>query len=312
LETVEGYAEWIRDDHLIVDGQRVIWNSQTRARLGPLSTLRAVPLGYEVKAEGVRTANGTLLARQIEAKPNGIALYENDVLRATSALEEKWVSEGAMSFGDERRSWRRIGQVVEHGADVDRVRRIMVRLLPPYVASSRLRLRVIDSSAWNAAAMANGAIWVHRGLLEDVSDDELAIVLGHELAHFTHEHVRRNARNDLWRQLAAVGATVALNRMNNGAAQETLFKAAELSLAAWGNGYNRNLEDQADRVGLRYAFEGGFDVEQGVPMWTRTRNRVGEMDPVSNFLLSTHSRPSDRIRNIERELALNYRGHAGE
>ena len=42
-------------------------------------------------------------------------------------------------------------------------------------------------------AMDNGAVWVFEGLMHSASDDELAIVLGHELAHFTHEHGRQNS-----------------------------------------------------------------------------------------------------------------------
>jgi predicted Zn-dependent protease len=80
-----------------------------------------------------------------------------------------------------------------------------------------------------------------------------------------------------------------------------------LSIQAWQNGYNRNLEDQADRVGLRYAHEAGFDISKGPAFWQRWRDRDGDLDRVTNFFLGSHSRPSDRKRNIEQELRLNYR-----
>ena len=305
-KTIEGYAEWIRDGYLIADGQRVGWDEHTRFKLGRIRSVSEVPLGYEIEAKGHRTIDGTLLAQQLEAKPNGIALYENEVVRQHGSLEEMWLQDGTMSLGEGRGTRKQLGRVLESGPEVDRVKSVMHRLLPPYVPASRLRLRVVDSGIWNAAAMANGAIWVHRGLLDDVSDDELAIVLGHELAHYTHEHTRRDAKNNMWRQLAAVGAGAALDQMDDGAARDALIMAAELSLMAWTNGYSRNLEDQADRAGLRYAFEGGFDVTQGPEMWARVRGRFGELDSVSNFFQGRHSRPSDRIRNIQRELVLNY------
>ena len=65
--------------------------------------------------------------------------------------------------------------------------------------------------------------------------------------------------------------------------------AAKLSLLAWGSGYSRNLEDQADRVGLRYAYEAGFDVERAIDLWSR--------------------RATERITSIRRELQLNYRSN---
>jgi hypothetical protein len=306
VETVQGYAEWIRDGHLIAGGQRIAWDGNTRLKAGNLRSPHDIPLGSEVVAKGVRTTNGALFAREIEVKPNGIALYENDVLQQSDAVETIWVREGVMFLGDGR-TRRDFGRVLEAGEGVDRSRSIMARLVPPYVDARRIRVRVVDDSQWNARAMANGAIWVHRGLLEDTSDDELAVVLGHELAHYTHEHIRRSARNDMWRQLAALGAAAAVEAMDSPAGRQAVVAAARLSLLAWGNGYNRNLEDEADRVGLRYAYESGFDVTQGVALWTRKRSRSGEMDPVTNWIVGSHSRPTDRIKNIERELALNYR-----
>lgn len=156
--------------------------------------------------------------------------------------------------------------------------------------------------------MSNGAIWVNQGLLDDTSDDELAAVLGHELAHYTHEHVRRGHRNRMLVQLAAQLTKAALTNVERSAKNDALSVAADLALSAWTNGYSRTLEDQADVVGLRYAYEGGFDVTKAPRMWQRVLERLGQMDRVSNFFLGDHSRASDRVRNLERELQLNYRG----
>ena len=84
------------------------------------------------------------------------------------------------------------------------MRAILERILPAYVAATDVRVYVVQSDAWNAEAAANGAIYVHTGLLRDVDDDELAVVLGHELAHYTHEHIRRQMKKpcgENWSQL---------------------------------------------------------------------------------------------------------------
>ena len=57
-----------------------------------------------------------------------------------------------------------------------------------------MRVYVIENDEWNAFAMGNYSIYVFTGLMDDLDDDELAIVLGHELAHATHEHTRRRSR----------------------------------------------------------------------------------------------------------------------
>ena len=154
--------------------------------------------------------------------------------------------------------------------------------------------------------MQNGSIWVFKGLLDDVSDDELAAVLGHELAHYTHEHSRRGTRNGALVQLAGLAAQAAVERVDHSGSRTALAIAGNLSLAAWQNRYSRELEDQADRVGLRYAHEAGYDVAAALRLWKRRRERDGERDSITNFFWGSHSRPTDRIKNIEREMRLNY------
>jgi Zn-dependent protease with chaperone function len=305
-EAVGGYVEWLRDGMLIADGQRIRWDSETRVTLGRVSTIASIPLGYEVKVKGVRLSDRTLLAQKLDVKPNGLAAYESEVRHAQDALEAAWTSQGVAFLVDEQGNRADLGRIVESGPDVERARRILNRLIPPYVSAHRLRVRVIQSNVWNAAAMQNGAIWVFKGLLDDVSDDELAAVLGHELAHYTHEHSRRGARNGVLVQLAALGAQAAVAQVQSDGSSTALSLASDLSLSAWRNRYSRVLEDQADRVGLRYAHEAGYDVTAAVRLWRRVREQEGERDAVSNFLWGDHSRPTNRIKNIELELRLNY------
>ena len=79
---------------------------------------------------------------------------------------------------------------------VDRVRRITGQLLPPYVEPERVRVYVVDNPEWNAMAMGNYSIYVFSGLLLDMDDDEVAIVLGHELVHASpRAHAARSSRS---------------------------------------------------------------------------------------------------------------------
>jgi hypothetical protein len=304
---VKGYAEYRLGPALVVDGQRILADEKTKIEAGKGRTLGSIPLGYEVKVKGSRRGDGAILASRVEAKPDGMAMFESDVLSATNEIERLWVREGAMYTEGPRGRKETVGKIVEDGRDVERVRRIMGRLVPPYVKTSDLRVRVVDTEEWNAAAMGNGAIWVYRGLLEDLSDDELAIILGHELAHYTHEHSRRGAKSALWGQLAGIAGMVGAGSINNRAGRQAANMGALLSVSAWQSGYSRDLEDQADRVGLRYAHEGGFDVTQAPGLWKKFRKKYGEDNAASNFLFGSHSRPSDRIRNVEREIQVNYR-----
>jgi predicted Zn-dependent protease len=82
--------------------------------------------------------------------------------------------------------------------------------------------------------------------------------------------------------------------------------AGTLSLATWQNGYSRELEDQADRVGLRYAYEGGYDPNRGPALWKRFSDKYGSQNSVLNFFMGDHSTAEARIRNLQREIQLNY------
>ena len=305
-EKLNGYAEFRYDGLIIVDGQRVRASRATTFKGKAARSLDAIPLGDEVQVKGVRLADGTVLATEVEAKPNGTALFEADVRKATDEVEAVWLKEGVMFEPSSDGGREIIGRTRDEGADVDRVRAIMDRLVPPYLDRGAIRVHVVDTKEWNAAAMGNGAVWVYTGLIDDLSDDELAIVLGHELAHYTHEHSRRGAKHNLLAQILAVGAAAAAQKIDNDAARTTAQVAALLTATAFMSGYSRDHEDQADRVGLRYTYEAGYDVRQGPRLWARFQDKYGNGDKVTNFFFGSHSRPSDRIRNIERELAINY------
>ena len=183
----------------------------------------------------------------------------------------------------------------------------MADIGPGWVPPGAVRVHVVETGIWNAAAMANGAIWVYTGLIEAMNDDELAIILGHELAHFTYEHSRQGAKKGMLAEtLVGLGANV-LAGLIGGRAGRVIDVAGLLGTAAFSNQYSRELEDQADRVGLRYAFEGGYDPYAGPGLWERFRQKYGETDRVTNFFLGSHERPSERIEAIQEQISLNYR-----
>jgi hypothetical protein len=143
-EKVKGFAEWRRGDVIIVEGQRA--HAGTRFKGRGITNLGSIPLGYEVEAESDLQADGTILASEIGAKPNGDTMFEGDVLRATNEIEGVWVSEGRLFEPGEEGEDNTIGKLVSSGQRVDRVHGIMRRLIPPYVDYDRdLRVHVVDT-----------------------------------------------------------------------------------------------------------------------------------------------------------------------
>ena len=301
---LDSYAEWRKPGELVVDGQHVRTNHETKWK-GKHTRIDAVPLGDEVRVNGIRQADGTILARDIDVRPNRKALFEDEVEKGTSELEGLWLRSGEAFESDGSRK-KVIGEIENEGRSVDRVRRLVRRMTPGYVDESKLRVYVIDNNDWNAMAMGNGALWVFRGIMDDMSDNELAIVVGHELAHYTHEHSRRQMRKGVWGQIGSAAALAAAEAINSNGLRAAAQLGAMLGFSAWKSGYGRDLEDQADRVGLRYAYEAGFDVSQAPRVWQRFLDKYGEGDRVTNFFFSDHSRASARRKNLETELRNNY------
>lgn len=296
---VDGYAEWRSRDTIIVDGQRVQVNERTRFTDARWSAIEA---GYEMKAEGVRQPDGSILASSVTAKPNGASLFEEDAIREADDVEQEWLEAGKIPADEE--SGDPAMRIIRRGRSVDRVRALVDRLVPPYLDPGDFRVYVVENTDWNAFAMANGSVWVYTGILADMSDDELAIVIGHELVHVTHEHIRRSMKKDMWYGLVQAG--VGLLTESDAAA----IVAGGLSLVRT-NKFSRDLEDQADRVGLRYAYEAGFDTTTAPRLWRRFDEKYGSEDKVTNFLFGDHSRSVDRVRKLDTQIALNYRDGAG-
>jgi Zn-dependent protease with chaperone function len=302
---LDGYAEWRKPGVLVVDGQRLRVDSRTKWK-GAVNSIGAVPLGHEVRVRGSRDADGVVLAREIDVRPNGQALFESEVRSGTNELEGLWLRSGEAFEADGRGRKVVIGEVERDGRNVDRVRGLVRRMAPPYVDQSKIRVYVIDNDQWNAMAMGNGSVWVFRGIMDDMTDHELAIVVGHELAHYTHEHSRRQMRRGMWQQLGGVAAMLAAQAIDSNGWRTAAQLGSALGFSAWMNGYGRDLEDQADRVGLRYAYEAGFDVTGAPEVWQRFLDKYGQGHRVTNFFFSSHSLASARRKNLEAELRTNY------
>jgi Zn-dependent protease with chaperone function len=268
-------------------------------------TAAEIPVGWNVKVEGSRDKAGFLLASKLEAKPNAMEKGEAEVLAASDKAEQMWLSKGMMFEPGDSGKIHKIGDILESGPYVERARRIMKRLLPGYIPPDKLRVRVVKTKDWNASAMANGAVWVYTGLMDAMDDDELAIVMGHELAHYSYEHIRRNQSRGGLGSILAGGAQVA-GAVIGGTAGALTQLGGQLGASALLSGYSREYEDQADRVGLRYIHEAGYDVTKGPELWAKFKEKYGEEDKLSNFFTGDHSRPTERIQKIRKEIERNY------
>jgi predicted Zn-dependent protease len=107
-------------------------------------------------------------------------------------------------------------------------------------------------------------------------------------------------------QIGATAAGVAVGATLDGTEAQVAGTLAALGAVAFSNGYSREHEDQADRVGMRYAYEAGYDVSKGPRLWQRFAEKYGEPGKAQNILFGDHSRSSVRAAALEREIVINY------
>ncbi len=182
---LDAYAEFRKGGVFISDGQRVrIW-AGTEMEGEDVRNPADIELGYRFRVEGKRMPDGLIIADTIAAEPNDREVLSGSVEAMANELENEWAQVGYV-YQDEGDHRAIVGEIVDWDDRVLRAERVTKRLLPPYLRPGEIRVYVVDAELWNAVAMPNGSLWINTGLIEDTTEDELAMVLGHELAHYTH------------------------------------------------------------------------------------------------------------------------------
>lgn len=167
----------------------------------------------------------------------------------------------------------------------------------PETADWKWSIHIIDDpKVVNAWAMAGGRMALYTGLVKQVepSDDELAQVLGHEIAHALAKHMAEKMSVALATNLTL--AAIAMSRDDiSGQTLQGLSLAAVLAIELPNS---RTAESEADRIGIELAARAGYDPHAAVSLWKKMAKVGGGKRPLE--FLSTHPAPRTRIENLRR------------
>lgn len=184
---------------------------------------------------------------------------------------------------------------------LQRLRFIAERIRPftlewnPRAKAWQWEVNLIGSSQINAFCMPGGKIAFFHGILAllQLSDDEVAMIMGHEMAHALREH----ARERMGKQLATRGA------VEFGAALFGLGGAGRLAADLTGQlatlKFGRDDETEADLVGMELAARAGYNPAAGVSLWQKMGAANKNAPPQ---FMSTHPSGPTRIKDIEKSL----------
>ena len=172
---------------------------------------------------------------------------------------------------------------------------VVNELEPPY-SDLEWEMAIFDHEAVNAFAMPGGKIGIMTGILKAAQNqDQLAAVIGHEIAHVTARHANERASRGSVSNVGVQVAAVLLGGGHRGAtytAYEALNAGAALGIML---PFSRSQESEADVIGLEYMAAAGFDPRESVPLWQNMGEEAGQAP--AEFL-STHPSSEARIDSL--------------
>ena len=155
-----------------------------------------------------------------------------------------------------------------------------------------------DDDQVNAFAMPGRKVGVYTGLLRFVeNDDQLAIVIGHEIAHVAARHVNERVSQTLLIQTGALGIALG-TRSTSVATQKAIREVYRIgSHLGVHLPFSRRQEIEADTIGLLYTARAGFDPREALPFWEKMEAAAQRHQPLE--WLSTHPHSETRIQNLK-------------
>jgi predicted Zn-dependent protease len=209
--------------------------------------------------------------------------------------EDTAIRSSRQAYAQEMSKYQKEGKLVTDPRVLERVQKITGRLVAqavktrPDSAQWQWSVQVIDDpKTVNAWCMAGGRMAIYTGLLlkVDPTDDELAQVMGHEIAHALANHTAERMSVAMAGNAGIIAAGIMSDKP--GQAMALAATAATLAIKLPNS---RASENEADQIGIELAAKAGYDPRAAVTLWQKMAKTGGSSPPE---FLSTH--PSDDTR----------------
>jgi len=229
-------------------------------------------------------------------KPGAVGIER----RQTMLVSEESVEQGAQkAYASEVQQASAGGKLNANAALTARIRHITDRLIPVTAAFRadapgwQWEVNTLTTPEINAYAMPGGKIMVYSGLVEklQLSDAEIAAVLGHEVSHALREHTRERVSRVYEQKVALLGLAVI-----TGVDPSVMDLADSVASVTFQLPHSREQEAEADIMGLELMARAGYDPHAAIGLWQKMI--AAEKSAPPQFL-STHPASANRIAELE-------------
>jgi len=236
----------------------------------------------------------------VDTTKSGVVGVDRDQRMMVSADE---VNAGAeKAYAQMMAEAKQKGVLDKDGAQLARIQAITKRLIaqtPNFrddTAKWPWEVHVITTDEVNAWCMPHGKMAIYTGLITKLqaTDDELAAVMGHEIAHALREHSREQMSQQAILQtgIGLGGALLGIGDMGQSLAGMVANVTLELPKS-------RTAETEADQIGVELAARAGYNPQAAISLWQKMEKLGGSQPPK---WLSTHPPHADRIANLQNQV----------
>lgn len=237
-----------------------------------------------------------LLACASTTKPGTVGVTRQQFLMVPASTVEKMA---LVSYAQQNQKARDEGKLITSGTEYERLDRIAKRLRQQVdifredTRAWQWQLTLIDAPTINATCAPGGKITFYTGIIRKLAltDDEIAVVMGHEIAHALREHGRERI-SQAYAQNVITGVALAATNSS----QQQIALANQFAHYLYTLPNSRQNESEADAVGLELAARAGYNPSAAVSLWKKMAAESGEKSPPQ--FLSTHPAHETRIEDI--------------
>lgn len=238
-----------------------------------------------------------LVACANTSRPGVVGVERSQFMMISAAQIDRM---SAISYEQQAKAAQKKKILITSGPEYERLKTIANRLIPQTAVfrddtrNWNWGLQLIDSPIVNATCAPGGRITFYSGIINklNLTDDEIAAIMGHEIAHAVREHGREQVSQALAQNIIS---NVALAAAGAGSAQ-SIDAANQIMQYVLVLPNSRQNEREADAIGLELAARGGYDPRAAITLWQKMSKESQGKNPPE--FLSTHPSNENRIKEL--------------